>query len=87
MAKKGIPAKPPADIVEQPAADVATESSTDTRKIVSREPWWALPPKEGEDEMQCTWGYLIWYSNGDFEFDDSVRPTDDEIRERTSCRA
>lgn len=54
--------------------------------VVSREPWWALPPQSGQDELECKWGYLLRYSDGHFEFDDSERPTDEEIKNRTSCR-
>lgn len=53
--------------------------------LVSREPWWAEPPRPGQDEMTLEWGYLELYSDGYFRFD-RQRPTDEEIRTRKSCR-
>lgn len=56
------------------------------RELVTREPWWAEPPKAGQDELECEWGWLEIYSDGSFYFDSSTRPTDDEIKARSSCR-
>ena len=56
------------------------------RHLVTREPWWAVPPKLGQDVLECEWGWLEIYSDGSFSFDASSRPTDDEIRARSSCR-
>lgn len=61
------------------------KGSEQNRVEIRREPWWALPPEAGEDELTLRWGYLIWFSNGEFEFDESMRPSDDEIINRTSC--
>jgi hypothetical protein len=56
------------------------------RQLVSREPWWELPPRPGQDEMECRWGWLPAYSDGTFVFDMSTRPTDEEIQARKGCR-
>jgi hypothetical protein len=57
------------------------------RQIVNKEPWWAAPPKPGQDESELEWGWLVTYSEGEprFEFV-KQRPSDDEIRQRKSCR-
>lgn len=55
-------------------------------KLVSREPWWAVPPQPGQDELTCQWGWLEFYSDGNFRFDDSSKPTDEEIGARKGCR-
>lgn len=57
------------------------------RQIVNKEPWWAAPPKPGQDESELEWGWLVTYSEGEprFEFV-KERPSDDEIRNRRSCR-
>lgn len=54
-------------------------------KLLSREPWWATPPRPGQDELECEWGWLEVWSDGRFEFI-RERPSDDEIRRRKSCR-
>ena len=54
--------------------------------LVSREPWWHKPPAPGEDEMSCTWVYLELWSDGSFKVD-PTRPSDEEIRNRKSCRS
>lgn len=56
------------------------------RTLVDREPWWAQPPRRGQDELECTWGWLETYSDGSFEFDASTRPSDEEIKNRRGCR-
>jgi len=48
-------------------------------KLISREPWWAKPPEQGQDELSLEWGYL------EFRFV-STRPSDEEIRLRKGCR-
>jgi len=53
--------------------------------VVNREPWWLHPPEAGQDEMSCTWTYLLTYSDGTFGVD-HTRPSDDEIKNRRSCR-
>jgi|GEM_PF-6828631 len=55
-------------------------------KIVSREPWWAHPPANGQSEEDVEWGYLIVYDNGKIEFTLDERPTAEEIRTRRGCR-
>ncbi len=54
-------------------------------RLVSREPWWRVPPAAGQDEMTCVWEYLMTWSDGTISVDPS-RPTDEEIRNRKSCR-
>lgn len=53
--------------------------------LLSREPWWATAPKEGQSELDVEWGYLEHYENGAFLFVHD-RPTDAEIAARKSCR-
>jgi len=57
----------------------------DEKTLISREPWWASPPKPGQDEMTCAWGWLEFYSDNSFNFDNSSRPTDEQIKERKGC--
>lgn len=57
-----------------------------SRQLVSREPWWALPPQPGQVELDCEWGWLEVYSDGTCEFDCTTRPTDAEILARKGCR-
>ncbi len=40
------------------------------RQIMQKEPWWASPPKPGQDESELEWGWLVIYSEGEprFEF-------------------
>lgn len=59
---------------------------TKPAEIQSREPWWREPPKEGQDPLDCAWGYLVVYADGSVEFDESVRPSDEEILNRKGCR-
>jgi len=59
--------------------------TTETRTLVSREPWWRSPPKPGQDEMTCVWEWLEVWSDGQFTVD-HTRPSDEEIRARKSCR-
>ena len=54
-------------------------------KLISREPWWAKPPEQGQDELSLEWGYLEIYDNLEFRFVSS-RPSDEEIRLRKGCR-
>lgn len=56
------------------------------RTEVSREPWWSWPPSQGEDELKAEWGWLVWYDSGAPVFDTSTRPTDEQIKNRKSCR-
>ena len=35
------------------------------RQILSKEPWWAMPPKPGQDEFELEWGWLVHYSEGE----------------------
>jgi hypothetical protein len=63
--------------------DVA--SSDAVRVVVSREPWWKKPPARGQNVLSCEWGWLEIYSDGGFHFDESSRPTDEEILNRKSC--
>lgn len=58
---------------------------TPEAKVVSREPWWASPPKPGQTDEDLVWGYLERLSSGDFRFNPE-RPSDDEIRNRKGCR-
>ncbi len=53
--------------------------------ILSREPWWASPPKDGETEADVTWGFLIIYTDGSSAWD-STQPTAVELANRKSCR-
>ncbi|MBF8773964.1 hypothetical protein [Pseudomonas fulva] len=53
--------------------------------LISREPWWRVPPKPGQTEQDLHWGYLEIYSNGHTVFVDQ-RPSDREMTERKSCR-
>ena len=68
----------------------ATSASTDEDRLepgpalLSREPWWAQPPRPGQSEQELQWGYLEHYADGSFRFD-PTRPTDEEIRNRKSC--
>lgn len=57
------------------------------RTIINKEPWWAAPPTPGQKESELEWGWLVIYSEGEprFEFL-KLRPSDDEIRNRKSCR-
>lgn len=54
------------------------------KRLVSREPWWAAPPKEGQSEIDLEWGYLERYSDGTWTFV-RERPSDEEILNRQSC--
>lgn len=53
--------------------------------LISREPWWLVPPKPGQQEQDLHWGYLEIYADGRAVFVDQ-RPTDRELAERKSCR-
>ncbi len=52
--------------------------------LISREPWWAIPPRAGQSEQDLQWGYLEIYADGTFRFD-PTRPSDEEIRNRRGC--
>ena len=52
--------------------------------LISREPWWAAPPKLGQNELDVEWGYLEVYSDGEFRFV-RERPSLEEIESRISC--
>jgi len=53
--------------------------------LISREPWWLVPPKPGQREQDLHWGYLEIYADGRTVFVDQ-RPSDRELAERKSCR-
>lgn len=53
--------------------------------LISREPWWAVPPRPDQTEMECDWGWLELWSDGSFRFD-PTRPSDEEIANRKACR-
>jgi len=53
--------------------------------LISREPWWLVPPKPGQQEQDLHWGYLEIYADGRTVFVDQ-RPSDRELAERKSCR-
>lgn len=69
----------------QQRTQIQEPKTLEARTLVSREPWWAVPPKPGQDEMELGWGYLELYSDGHFAFN-RTRPSDEEIRNRKSCR-
>lgn len=73
------------DRVSASPADAAGTATCSRAELVSREPWWAEPPRAGQDEAELTWGYLEIYRDGTFRFDPS-RPSDEEIRNRPGCR-
>ncbi len=54
-------------------------------RLISREPWWLVPPKPGQHEPDLHWGYLEIYADGSTVFVDQ-RPTACEMAERKSCR-
>ncbi|GLO32884.1 MULTISPECIES: hypothetical protein [Pseudomonas] len=56
------------------------------KQLVTREPWWAQPPKPGQSDKDCTWGYLERFDDGSFSFDQANRPSDEEIQNRKGCR-
>ncbi len=41
--------------------------------------WFANPPRPDQDLFELTWGYVIITPEG-IKFDDSIRPTDEEIQ-------
>jgi len=53
--------------------------------LVSREPWWAKRPAEGQTDEDVEWGYLEIYDDGTFRYD-PTRPSDQEILTRKSCQ-
>lgn len=56
------------------------------KTVKKRYPWWAYPPTSPtQNELDLQWGYLVVYTDGSYDFDTSVRPTDKEILNRTSC--
>lgn len=57
----------------------------DGMKVISREPWWAYPPKPGQSEKDLVWGYLELLENATFRFNHE-RPSDQEIADRPGCR-
>ncbi len=54
-------------------------------KLIEREPWWATRPEPGQTDAEVNWGWLEHYDDGTFIFVNE-RPTDEEIRQRKSCR-
>lgn len=56
-----------------------------SRTIVAEEPWYAFPPAPGQDWRDLQWGFLVQYSSGEFFFDDSRQPTDEQILARKGC--
>lgn len=59
-------------------------SKTETK----REVWWATPPAPGQNDSDVEWGYLVWFSDGSFDFqiDPENPPSPEEIANRESCR-
>ena len=59
-----------------------------SRKIVQRTPWHfeAAADVEPSDPLSATWGYVLFYSDGGYSWDGSVRPPD-EILRSPACRA
>ncbi len=55
-------------------------------RILSREPWWAHPPQQGQTEADVEWGYLVVYEDGAVEFTLDERPAAEEIHSRKGCR-
>ena len=55
-------------------------------KIISKEPWLAVPPKPGQSDDDLEWGWLIVEEGGIVRFDNTSRPTDDQIANRKACR-
>lgn len=55
------------------------------KQVVSKEPWWAIPPEIGQNELEVEWGYLVRYYDGSWGFD-NTRPSDEEIIARKGCR-
>ncbi len=55
-------------------------------KIISKEPWWATPPRPGQQDSDLKWGWLIVEEGGVVRFDDSNRPSNEEIANRKACR-
>lgn len=53
--------------------------------LISREPWWFVPPKPGQREQDLHWGYLEIYADGTTRFVDQ-RPSEHELAVRKSCR-
>jgi hypothetical protein len=47
--------------------------------VMSSEPWYADKYFRVEDPMAIDWGYLNFFSNGEFDFDANRRPSDREI--------
>ncbi|WP_223826416.1 hypothetical protein [Spongiibacter pelagi] len=67
-----------------PNAMDTEETNKPESYLVSREPWWAEPPKPGQSELGVEWGYLEVYSDGEFRFV-RERPSLEEIESRISC--
>lgn len=61
------------------------DDSTARPTVVEEEPWYAFPPQPGEDWKDLKWGFLMRLASGQFVFDDSRRPTDEQIRCRKGC--
>ncbi len=55
------------------------------KEVLSKEPWYVHPPEPGQTDADLEWGYLVFYTDGTFEFINE-RPSDEEIASRTSCR-
>lgn len=50
------------------------------REEISREPWYRDPPQESNKNiLLLSWGFLVLYSDGSFDFDAGVRPSDQAI--------
>lgn len=55
-------------------------------EILTREPWPALGIESYKSIDNGEWGYLIHYRSGKFVFDESVKPSREEIMRRWSYR-
>ena len=50
-----------------------------SRKIISKDPWPALPIDQYHTVEDGPWGYLIFFDDGDFNFVVSEVPSEQEI--------
>jgi hypothetical protein len=67
----------------QPQDSQSKESQKSVPKnVVSCEPWPAQGIKSNSSIADYDWGYLRYYSDGQFDFDAHTRPSNQEIVER-----
>lgn len=66
-------------MTNQVTGEVVTGSA---RVETMREAWPDQPITEYEDINSHGWGYLVFFNNGEFEFQLEQRPSDDEIMKR-----